>query len=217
MKASASEIYSGTSISEANTDGVPIVYTPREAGDELLNAKVGDFYINTEKKFIFQCVDKASNSDRSYWMRLNPFVDRNYNYRSANAQSGFAVAKAIEGKADKSELDGLATQTFVRQTATELRTEAKQSQDVFNMALNFKEDNINKANSLFVDKEEYLEGKYPSALASKQYTDRAVQYIQGEVNMKLESKADKSQIGDIETALDNIIAIQNSLIGGDGV
>ena len=44
------------------------------------------------------------------------------------------------------------------------------------------------------------------------------------INGKLDLKADKSDIGDIETALDNIIAeqeaiiaIQNSLIGGDSV
>ena len=34
---------------------------------------------------------------------------------------------------------------------------------------------------------------------------------------ELDTKADKSQVGDIETALDNIISIQNSLIGGGSV
>lgn len=42
-----------------------------------------------------------------------------------------------------------------------------------------------------------------------------------EIDAKLDKKADKqyvdTSIGDIETALDNIIAIQNSLIGGEAV
>lgn len=37
------------------------------------------------------------------------------------------------------------------------------------------------------------------------------------INGKLDLKADKSDIGDIETALDSIIAIQNELIGGETV
>lgn len=67
-----------------------------------------------------------------------------------------------------------------------------------------------KADTLFVDDEDKLEGKYPSALASKKYADafgssltQKTQELEQMAISLSQTKADKSQIGEIETALDN--------------
>lgn len=79
----------------------------------------------------------------------------------------------------------------------------------------------------------------PVALASKKYVDDNVEKITDEIyltsntadynsgrldqliprvdNMDIDVDVLKTQMGDIETALDNIITIQNTLIGGDSV
>lgn len=82
--------------------------------------------------------------------------------------------------------------------------------------LDNKEDKANRIDDLKVPNSELI-GKYPSALAVSDLCTVLADGIQHETALKLAEKADKSQIGDIETALDNIIAIQNSLIGGDDV
>ena len=93
--------------------------------------------------------------------------------------------------------------------------------------LNKKEDNGNKVDISTGDASTYKDEDYPTAKSTVSFINEIFGNLSGDIYIaqemagsalrQLEIKADKSQIGDIETALDNIIAIQNSLIGGGSV
>ena len=64
------------------------------------------------------------------------------------------------------------------------------------------------------DLRNYAQGIYSQVMID---VDSSLFLMEERINRKLDLKADKSDIGDIETALDSIIAIQNELIGGETV
>ena len=77
----------------------------------------------------------------------------------------------------------------------------------------------NKVIKKYVDEEIKRVADYATNISSSvdnRLTDTMF-LMEERINGKLDLKADKSDIGDIETALDSIIAIQNELIGGETV
>lgn len=117
-------------------------------------------------------------------------VDKTYNPNSENAQSGKAVSEAIQGFYDAFiSLDIGNAQTHAESYTDAEIIKAKQYTDkqiskVIGDAMQIAGEAEGNANG-------YTDGKFDKA---KDYTDE--------------------KVGDIETALDSIIAIQNSLIGG---
>lgn len=97
---------------------------------------------------------------------------------------------------------------------------------VKNKKLSFMEDDVGYATKEYVDEEIKRVYDYATNISSSvdnRLTDEMF-LMEERIDGRLALKADKSDIGDIETALDNIIAeqeaiiaIQNSLIGGDSV
>ena len=65
---------------------------------EKLPYKVGDIYLNIEENRVYQCVSILTDDNGSiyYWTGLNYVPDRDYSPQSDKAQSGKAVAAAIE-------------------------------------------------------------------------------------------------------------------------
>lgn len=112
-------------------------------------------------------------SDNTQYWSCLDYANQTFDPESKNAQSGIAVEEAFKSK---------------------------------------------KADTLMTDETE-LEGKYPTALAAKEYTDNVGSFAHSETQRleqmaislaqskadktELENKADKSQIGEIETALGN--------------
>ena len=59
--------------------------------------KIGDLYFNYESQRLCECVyvERSINYVEHFWKQANPNIDQTYNPESQNAQSGKAVAQAI--------------------------------------------------------------------------------------------------------------------------
>jgi hypothetical protein len=101
-------IYRGVDMAPPFIDGKVFV-SDEEYGDTTgvtgfyrLPYKIGDIYVNTEAECSLQCVDITELEDGCNWYTFveitdnGSIVDQKYNPISINAQSGKAVAEAIE-------------------------------------------------------------------------------------------------------------------------
>ncbi len=184
-------LFTGTSIVKVAPEEFFCVETEIGTGGELENAKVGDLYFNTDANRYYGCVkaEKVKHVITDYW--ATHWIGLNYNELLAN---GGNPDIDLSGKMDKfGEVVEDEASVWVIPHGNKMfkfifgNSHIQTYQDNFSMFVKGTNVKIDE-NGLFVNFVKMAD----------------VDYVDGFV-------------GDIETALDNIIAIQNNLIGGDGV
>lgn len=162
--------------------------------DDECDAKIGalDNLETNDKSNLVNAINEIVASGSSSGI----IVDQTYNSTSANAQSGIAVAEAVAAVEFKiGDMDNL----YYPASEPEHRNLV--------MAFNWLHE-------------------YHNSDIQTLYRDKADTVVLNEINTNLDAKitvnsqaitALQQNMGDIDTALDNIIDLQNSYIGGDSV
>lgn len=220
------KIYKGVAFKDELRDenGVFIVEATDENG--LLNAKEGDIYIDRTNWAAFKLVMKLGKKLK--WMKIN-YADQTFNPNSKNAQSGVAVAEAVENKEDKSNkvtdlslgTDKLtheqypsakATSEFVNNLGSVLSELVEQVRNMVLSVNNKKEDISNKVSSIY---DHYNDAdKYPNAPAVLNLTNQMATALQEDYNGKLGNKVDKEEGKTLYRGMDVIF---EGTIGENGI
>ncbi len=174
VKTSAPKIYSGTRVGSygSSSDDHSDIFVDNP---DVVNAKIGDLYINTDTHRIYQCVEVIVSDLVTilHWKSLN-----------------------IEGK---EEIANKITDLFVdneslgkKQYPTALAVKTYTDEKVLE-AVSGKEDTGNKVDDL--KQPDYaLVGKYPSALAVSDLVSVMYEGSQAEIDRKLGFKVDKEEV-----------------------
>ena len=219
------------SISIEEIDGMIAVNEAHyaESGRDVTQKyKVGDIYFNIDEQRSYQCIYTSFDGtkvDKIFIHRWIPLggTEILYNSASLNPQSGIAVAEAIEYKADREieqyalnvvgsfDVDDIGYSAFQSiELGTLGHTDSPDDDGYMLYFIKYGESNERRIDVLNPHAD-ILRLQPNTKIKIEQVVDRVYLYTIKDVT----DKADKSAIGDIETALDEIIALQNSILGGE--